>query len=128
MVPSYALITVCMFITYWIAVTDAVYLVLLLGMVGTIFGHVLLGIALIRGRFRPRLTGWVLVTEPVTSIALVSISTQALGMWPMMLAWGAAGWSLWRSDARSPTRRGDRATREASRPAGILLRRPPHAR
>ena len=30
-------------------------------------------------------------------IALVSVSTQALGMWPMMLAWGTIGWSLVRS-------------------------------
>jgi hypothetical protein len=28
----------------------------------------------------------------------VMVSTQALGMWPTMLAWGAAGWSLWRSE------------------------------
>jgi hypothetical protein len=102
---AYALMAVCMFFTYWIAVSDVVYLVLLLAMLGTVFSHVLLGIALIRSHFRPRLAAWVLVTEPVTSIALVSISTQALGMWPMMLAWGVAGWSLWRSDARSSVRR-----------------------
>jgi hypothetical protein len=113
---SYVLMAAGMFVGYWIApvvvehaprVTDGIdafYLVILLGMLGTVFGHVLLGIALIRGRFRPRLSAWALVTEPVTSIALVSISTQALGMWPMMLAWGVAGWSLWRSDARSPVR------------------------
>ena len=23
-------------------------------------------------------------------------------MWPMMLAWGVAGWSLWRSDVSVP--------------------------
>ena len=30
------------------------------------------------------------------SIGLVAISTQALGMWTMTLAWGVVGWSLWR--------------------------------
>ena len=58
-------------------------------------GNVLLGIGLIRAGFRPRLTGWVLAFELPLSIGLVAISTQALGMWPTMLAWGAAGWSLW---------------------------------
>lgn len=37
------------------------------------------------------------------SIALVEISTQALGMWPMMLAWGLVGWSLWRGEAGADT-------------------------
>lgn len=101
---SYALMTVCMFVIYWTQRVDEGYMVLLLGMLGTVFGHVLLGVALIRRRFRPRLTAWVLATEPVTSIALVAFSTQAIGMWPMMLAWGAAGWSLWRSTAPSPAR------------------------
>ena len=29
------------------------------------------------------------------------VSTQALGMWPMMLAWAAAGWSLWHSEPQT---------------------------
>ena len=37
-----------------------------------------------------------LAFELPLSIGLVAISTQALGMWPMMFAWGVAGWSLWR--------------------------------
>ena len=109
-IPSYAVMAVGM-LYYWLAPMvqiDALYLVVLLGMLGSVFGHVLLGIGLIRSGFRPRLTAWVLVTEPLTSIALVSLSTQALGMWPMMLAWGVAGWALWRSDAevlvREPVR------------------------
>ena len=106
MLPAYALMTVC-FTGYWIpgpdALFDGLYLVLLVGLLGTMIGHVLLGIGLIRGGYRPRLTSWVLVTEPVTAIALVSMSTQALGMWPLMLAWGVAGWSLWRSGVRAAT-------------------------
>lgn len=102
---AYAGSAVCMLVIYWVAplgswmtLLDAGYVVLLVAMLFNVFGHLLLGVALIRSHFRPRLTSWVLVTEPATSIALVSISTQALGMWPMMLAWGVAGWALWRGD------------------------------
>jgi hypothetical protein len=102
--PAYAVMTAC-FAGYWISAPDAVldvmYLILMFAMLCSMIGHVLLGIGLIRNGFRPRLTGWVIVTEPLTAIALVSMSTQALGMWPMMLAWGVAGWSLWRSGART---------------------------
>ncbi len=59
-----------------------------------VFGNILLGIGLLRGGFRPRFAAWVIVLDLPLSIGLVAISTQALGMWPMMLAWGVIGWSL----------------------------------
>ena len=85
---GYALTAVSLFFTYWVANLDVVFLAvpipsLLLSSVG----NVLLGVGLIRGGFRPRLTGWVLALEFPLSIGLVAISTQALGMWPTMLAW-----------------------------------------
>jgi len=93
---SYGLMTVSMFFTYWIANLDLVFLVVTLPslLINTI-GETMLGIGLIRSGFRPRLTGWVLALSFLLSQTLVMVSTQALGMWPMMLAWAAAGWSLW---------------------------------
>ena len=94
---AYALTAVSLFFTYWVANLDIVFLAVTIpSLLLSSVGNVLLGIGLIRGGFRPRLTGWVLAFELPLSIGLVAISTQALGMWPMMLAWGAAGWSLWR--------------------------------
>jgi hypothetical protein len=87
---------------YWLRVGgDAGYLVVLLGMLLGIPGNVLLGIGLLRGRFRPRLAAWVILLDLPLSLGLVSISTQALGMWTMTLAWGLIGWSLWRDPDRA---------------------------
>lgn len=98
---AYALTTTALFFTYWIANLDAVYLfVTLPSMLISLFGHILLGIGLLRGAFRPRLGAILLLLEFPLSIALVAISTQALGMWPVMFAWGVIGWSLWRAHLR----------------------------
>ena len=96
---SYVLMALSMFFTYWIANLDVVFLAITLPalLVNTI-GETMLGIGLVRGGFRPRLTGWVLALSFPLSQALVAVSTQALGMWPMMLAWAAAGWTLWQSE------------------------------
>jgi hypothetical protein len=83
-----------LFVTYWIRVTDGAYLVVLLAMLVGVFGNILLGVGLLRGGFRPRFAAWVILLDLPLSIALVAVSTQALGMWPMMLAWGVIGWSL----------------------------------
>ena len=102
---GYALTAVSLFFTYWVANLDVVFLAVTIpSLLLSSVGNVLLGVGLIRGGFRPRLTGWVLALELPLSIGLVAISTQALGMWPTMLAWGVAGWGLW----RRPHLRGDR--------------------
>lgn len=94
---GYALTAISLFFTYWVANLDVVFLAVTIpSLLLSSAGNVLLGVGLIRGGFRPRLTGWVLALELPLSIGLVAISTQALGMWPTMLAWGVAGWSLWR--------------------------------
>ena len=50
-------------------------------------GNILLGLGLLRGGFRPRFAAWVILLDLPLSIGLVAISTQALGMWTMTLAW-----------------------------------------
>jgi hypothetical protein len=64
-----------------------------------IFGNVLLGFGLLRAGYRPRLAAWVILLDLPLSIALVELGTMAFTMWPMMLAWGLVGWSLWRAPA-----------------------------
>ena len=102
---AYALTAVSLSFTYWVANLDVVFLAVTIpSLLLSSVGNVLLGVGLIRGGFRrPRLTGWVLAFELPLSIGLVAISTQALGMWPTMLAWGAAGWVMWRPQAPEVT-------------------------
>jgi len=116
-IGSYALMCVGHVGGYWLAITESGYTVILVAMAIGIFGNVLLGIGLIRNGFRPRLAAWVILLDLPLSIALVSISTQALGMWPMMFAWGLIGWSLWRGGAEE-----DVSDEPATRPAPVAQR------
>jgi len=100
-VVSLALMCLAQLVVYWVGIVDEGFLVMLLGMLLGIFANVLLGIGLVRARFRPRLAAWAILLDLPLSILLVSFSTQALGMWPRMLAWGLIGWSLWRGGAAS---------------------------
>lgn len=106
---AYCLMAVSLFFTYWVANLDLVFLAVTIpSLLLSTIGETMLGIGLVRAGFRPRLTGWVLALSFPLSQALVMMSTQALGMWPMMLAWGTAGWWLWHGDkhdqpARSAT-------------------------
>lgn len=96
---SYWLLALSMFTFYWISSLDLLFLVATIpGLLLNAVGQTMLGIGLVRSGFRPRLTGWILALSFPLSQALVVFSTQALGMWPMMLAWAAAGWTLWRSE------------------------------
>lgn len=96
---SYVLLAGSIFFTYWIAVVDLVHLAVTMpALLLNAVGQTMLGIGLLRSGFRPRLTGWVLALSFPLSQVLVMVSTQALGVWPMLLAWGVTGWTLWRCD------------------------------
>ena len=88
--PSYALLATSLFITYWVANLDVVFLLVTLPtMLLNTIGELLLGIGLIRSKFRPRLTGWLLALGFPLSQGLIAISTQrwvcgppcSLGVW-----------------------------------------------
>lgn len=108
-IGSFALILVGHVAYYWLLGTwwmftgdgeawgDAAHLVVLLGLLVGVPGGILLGIGLLRGGFRPRFAAWVILLDLPLSLALAEMSTMALTMWPMMLAWGTIGWSLWKS-------------------------------
>jgi hypothetical protein len=109
------LMAAAQFVTYWIQVSDGAYLAVLLAMLIGVFGNILLGIGLLRGGFRPRFAAWVIVLDLPLSIGLVAVSTQALGMWPTMLAWGVIGWSLaHRTDDPGGTPRPDTVVRTSA--------------
>ncbi len=112
--------------SYWLGIVDGGFLVTLLAMFIGIFGNVLLGIGLLRAGFRPRLAAWVILLDLPLSVLLVAVSTQALGMWPVMFAWGRIGWSLWRDDAQvsAPTLTGWRFPSPHSTPHASLSERP----
>ena len=100
---GYALTAVSLFFTYWVANLDIVFLAvtipsLLLSSVGQRAARRRTD----QGRLPPPAdrVGAAPSSCPL-SIGLVAISTQALGMWPMMLAWGVAGWSLWKAPTQT---------------------------
>ena len=65
-------------------------------LLGTI-GSTTLGIALLRARFRPRLTAVLLVISfPFWFVAADVIGHNSPGLLPLFVAWGIAGWRLWR--------------------------------
>ena len=99
---SYVLLSVAIFFTYWVANVDVVHLAVTMpALLLSAIGQTMLGIGLIRSRFVPRTTAWVLALSFPLSQVLVMISTQALGIWPLLFAWAVAGWSLWRSGSRA---------------------------
>jgi hypothetical protein len=118
-ITGYTIVTLGMIGYYWLTVGEWLYGVVLFGMLLGIPGSILLGIGLLRAGFHPRFSAWVILLDLPLKIALVSISTQALGMWPMMLAWGVIGWSLVRAtpadentDTTAPTVRDGRVRAE----------------
>ena len=61
-------------------------------------GSTVLGFALVRSRYRPRATGWLLVLV-LPSIAVIPdiLGNLSLGLLPVFAAWAVTGWRLWRS-------------------------------
>lgn len=113
---------------YWLELGDVGYLSVLLGMLVGIPGALLLGAGLLRAGFRPRTAAWLVLLDLPLSLVLVAVSTQALGMWPMMLAWGLVGSSLrrgptelsapeWSPSAGRPVRHGPAPKSRMGRPA-----------
>jgi hypothetical protein len=82
---------------------ETVFLALMVpGMLITVIGSTVLGIALLRNGFMPRLTAWLLALAfPLLIVGSSVLGHNSLGMVPIFIAWGAAGWHLWRSERAS---------------------------
>lgn len=75
------------------------------GMLISVIGSTVLGIAFLRARYRPRLTAWLLTLALPAGVALSTLlGHNSIGLLPLMIAWAATGLRLWREGerARSP--------------------------
>jgi hypothetical protein len=100
--PGYVLATASIVGDYWTPWMDTSFAYL--GIPGTLIsvaGSTVLGIALLRRRYRPRLTGWLLATWLPAMIALSSLIALGAALLPMLWAWALAGRNL-RTDHPRP--------------------------
>lgn len=83
---------------------NAVFLIAVFpGILLSVIGSTVLGIALVRAGYRPRLAAWLLTLAfPLWVIGSFVIGHNSIGMVPLFLAWGAQGWALRRG--RAPLR------------------------
>jgi hypothetical protein len=80
-------------------------------LLGTI-GSTVLGIALLRASYRPRLTPWLLsFSIPLWLVASDGLGHNSIGLIPLFVAWAATGWRLWRGEPRERVPAEGRAAR-----------------
>jgi hypothetical protein len=89
--PAYGLMTVSVFGDYWTPWMDQAFLVSIAGILLGVVGSALLGIALLRRGFRPRATGWLLVTWFPAIVVLSDLIALGAALVPLVWAWGLAG-------------------------------------
>lgn len=79
-------------------VLDPVFMALMVpGMLISIIGSTVLGIALLRAGYAPKLTAWLLAMAiPLMFLASDGLGHNSLGLVPLFIAWAAAGWQMWR--------------------------------
>ncbi len=68
------------------------------GILLSTIGSTVLGIALLRDGFQPRVSAWLLALAfPLWIVGSFVLGHNSLGLVPLLLAWGATGWPLWRA-------------------------------
>lgn len=77
---------------------NLVFLVLMFpGMLLSVIGSTVLGVALLRARYTPSLTAWLLALAfPFMLVGSDMLGHNSLGLVPLFVAWAATGWPLWR--------------------------------
>jgi hypothetical protein len=71
------------------------------GLLVSLIGATILGVALLRGGHRPRFTPCLLALAiPLWVVGSLVLGHNSIGMVPQFLAWGATGWALQRQHAR----------------------------
>lgn len=86
---------------------DPVFMAVMIpGMLISVIGSTVLGIALLDAGYAPKLTAWLLALAiPLMFLASSGLGHNSLGLVPLLVAWAAAGWQLCRiepSRAHSP--------------------------
>lgn len=81
-------------------VVNGPFLALLIpGILASTIGSTLLSIALIRSRYTPSITPWLLAFAfPLWLCGSTFIGHNSVGLTPMLVAWGVTGWRLYRSE------------------------------
>lgn len=90
--PGYLLTTVSVVGDYWTPWLDQSFAVLgIPGMLFSLVGSTILGVAWLRRGLRPRVTGWLLATWALTLFSLAAVIALGAALLPMVWAWGLAG-------------------------------------
>lgn len=64
-----------------------------------VIGSTVLGIALLRSRYEPRVTAWLLtLLFPSMLVLPAVVGNLSLGLLTVFVAWAATGWRLWRTE------------------------------
>ncbi|SHF95410.1 hypothetical protein [Geodermatophilus nigrescens] len=88
---GYVLATASVLGDYWTPWRDESFVVLgVPGMLTSVAGSAVLGVALLCRGVRPRSTGWLLATWPLTLVALSAVVALGAALLPMLWAWGLA--------------------------------------
>jgi hypothetical protein len=77
---------------------DPIFMALMVpGMLISVIGSTVLGIALLRARYAPKPTAWLLALAfPLMLAGSIVAGHNSVGLVPLFVAWAAAGWHLWR--------------------------------
>jgi hypothetical protein len=106
---GYVLACVGVFCDYWTqwntynAFFDVAFLITLPGLLLTLVGSSLLGIALLRRGFTPRSSAWLLALTFPLAFGILQVTSMGSAALPVMFAFGIAGRRLATSDADSGT-------------------------
>jgi hypothetical protein len=98
---GYTLLSVGVIVAPPGAALNVVFFALIVpGLLLSTIGSTTLGIALLRARYRPRMTAALLaISLPFWFFGADVIGHNSPGLLPLFLAWGVAGWQLWRGDS-----------------------------
>jgi len=101
--------TVAVLVSYWTQWThttsllDTAFLFLdIPGLLLTVLGSTILGITLVRRRYRPRVTAWLLALTLPLTVVIQMFTSMGSGALPVMFAFGIAGHRLAREAAAEP--------------------------
>ncbi|MDP5183262.1 hypothetical protein QOZ88_11485 [Blastococcus sp. BMG 814] len=92
---GYALATAALLGQYWTPWLDESFVFLgVPGLLASLAGSTLLGVALLRRGFRPRATGWLLALWLPAVVAISTVMALGAALLPMVWAWALASRSL----------------------------------
>lgn len=101
---GYALLAVSVTGDYYTPWTEQFFLLGLLAFALIAFGGPVLGIVLLRRRFRPRTTAWLLIGFLPFFIGITEVTSMGNALLPLMWGWALAAHQVVRNDRAAPAR------------------------